>query len=103
MICSIFKTFDGTFNGKCIYFLMENGNMIYLGKTDNLKIRIKNHVFKRKIKFDSVKFIQIDKNFKFNWHEIKLIQFFQPVSNIKDNPMYYHLDPLRQRRGVLKK
>ncbi len=37
MIFNIFKTFDGKFNGKCIYFLIQNGNVVYLGKTEALK------------------------------------------------------------------
>lgn len=93
---NLFKEYNNDFKGQCIYFLYLDGGLVYIGKTARLKKRIYQHRFRNELLFDKVYYIPVEKSIGMNRTEAMLIRFFQPIFNLKENPRYYHLDPLRK-------
>jgi len=62
--------------GPCIYFLIQNGQIIYIGQTDNLTRRLKQH----KISHDSCRAISCHVE-KLNHYEERWINKFKPKFN----------------------
>lgn len=67
-----------TFEGPCVYFLMLNKAIIYIGQTVDLNARLVGH--RRTKKFDDVRYIECVVD-KLNYYEKRLINYFKPVLN----------------------
>jgi hypothetical protein len=66
------------FKGPCLYFLIFNNDIIYIGQTIDLTIRLQSH--KRTKTYDTVRFIPCDKD-RLNHYENRLIKYFKPKLN----------------------
>lgn len=76
---SEYEIFNEDYNGNGIYLLYKYDTIIYIGKSKNVKLRIKQH---RKDKdFDCVKSIVFRDNNLVNLYEPYLIQKYQPKYN----------------------
>lgn len=78
------KTFP-LVSGPCVYFLLDEGQVVYVGQTVRLWLRLPQHQAKR---FDEVKFITVDEN-QLDVAEQAFIAYYQPRLN--RTPIVYGL------------
>jgi excinuclease UvrABC nuclease subunit len=64
-------------NIPCIYFLFNGDELVYIGKTFNLKHRIPNHFDKQ---YTYLRIIPCEKE-KLYYYEMRLIKWFKPKYN----------------------
>lgn len=77
------KTFD--LLDKChIYFLIEDGAIVYVGKSNNLGARISQH--KKEKHFDSVRYLEVNKEDQDDL-EIALIKTIRPPLNLQSKTL----------------
>jgi excinuclease UvrABC nuclease subunit len=76
------------FGGGCpksgVYFLIRAGEIVYIGKSVNLRGRLNTH--RREKDFDRVYILECDGDFHLSIHEYNHIRKFRPVLNIPLNP-----------------
>lgn len=76
-----------------IYFVVDNGELVYIGQSDNLKGRICNHRYNMfKDKCESMYYLELDKSIYSPYFikraERAFIAYFQPKLNKYANPKY---------------
>jgi hypothetical protein len=65
-----------------VYFLLNEGEVVYVGQTsDAWPARIASHASSKRIKFDDVWFVEVDRE-SAGWVERKYIKEFLPVYNV---------------------
>lgn len=66
-----------------VYVLYGKGRILYIGQSDNVFLRIGQHIKANKIPFDNVDFFPLKKEYK-NYIESLLIKIYLPKYNIKN-------------------
>lgn len=77
----------------CIYFLFRKGELIYIGQTVDLVLRLRGHQW---FDVDMVRFIPCEPA-KLKHYEARLIRFFRPKCNHHHNPNPAERMPLRKK------
>lgn len=78
-IQELFKLPESLFNsGTCIYFLCEDGKVVYIGQAENVHSRLMGHI--RTKVFDSVFYLRVQAN-KMSKIESSLISYLKPEYN----------------------
>jgi excinuclease UvrABC nuclease subunit len=67
-----------------VYFLIKDGEIVYIGKSVNLRSRLNTH--RREKDFDSVYVLECEGDFPLFMNEYNHIRKFRPVLNIPYNP-----------------
>jgi hypothetical protein len=78
-----------------IYFLIKNGEVVYIGQTINYPIRLKAHDI-QKMDYETVKFIECAQD-KLSFYEKRWIQRFLPKHNVAlKHPRKNALPPIKE-------
>lgn len=88
------KTTSATRSGPCIYFLVENGEVVYVGQSTNLSGRLGQHVGIKP--FDQVFYFLVPEDHLFEV-ENSLIKFLRPRLNISGKGQVGNLEPWHQQ------
>lgn len=77
---------DNNLNG--VYRLYKNNEIIYIGKSKNIKNRLLSHNYDKD--FDSLDYVEIDNNADKDLYEMYYIDKFKPILNKEYNYNYNH-------------
>lgn len=87
-ILPLYSVYDMPWKKKpCVYFLLYKGKVIYIGASQALRTRLKQHFIEGKV-FDEVRLLPNK-----NYYEVekKWIKSFQPLLNKHNNPRDWNL------------
>nr|DAY29420.1 MAG TPA: GIY-YIG nuclease superfamily protein [Caudoviricetes sp.] len=74
-----------------IYFLIHNNNIVYVGSSTSIGIRLNSHKKNNRMKFDSWFYIKYSCEVEMRYMEAKYIYQLRPRYNIKYNPDYENI------------
>ena len=85
----------------CIYFLIQSRRIVYIGRTVDVKRRIKEHIKEGKKTFDAIGVITMRNNFlkllgeeeALSFYETAFIAQYRPLYNITDNNCDLEVNP----------
>jgi len=69
-----------------VYFLIENNEVVYVGQSNDIESRIRNHRYENTKQFSEVVYFRCKQN-TLRYHEKKYIKLFLPKYNIADKPI----------------
>jgi len=93
------KIDDATFSG--IYYLIQDGVIVYVGQSKNIRKRIASHIVEGKKKFDSYSFFPAEKE-NLNQLELDEILEHNPIYNscLLQNDIYKNADQIKEHFGL---